>query len=106
MHWPPAYDVRPPETKAGRPGVIVFEEESEPPQPAGRSAVLPELKQQVMSVCGRQARDVSVETQRDGSVLVKVKVASASIGDKLTHKILTIPQMASPKVRLTMDITP
>jgi hypothetical protein len=118
--WPPAYDIRPAEPKNGRPGVIEFDDEptEEPaPQPAPQSAaarlgpvakrvVVPaELRRNIAAVCGKQAREVIVEQQRDGSVQVRVKVASPAIGDQLTQKILTIPEMASPKVRLTVDVS-
>jgi hypothetical protein len=109
FRWPPAYDVQP---KDGRSGVITFEESGNPgiitfdDEPDPKSAQMANLKRQVQSVCGKQARDVFVETQRDGNVLVKVKVTNTSNEDRLTRKILTIPEMASPKVRLTMDSSP
>jgi osmotically-inducible protein OsmY len=107
--WPPAYDIRPAEPKNGRPGLITFDEEPAPVKGATattRPVVPTELRQRITAVCGRQAREVRVEPQRDGSVQVRVRVTSSSIGDQLTNKILTIPEMASPNVRLTMDIAP
>jgi hypothetical protein len=108
--WPPAYDVRPAQPKDGRPGVLIFDDEPAPvpnEKTAMKRPVVPaELQRQIAAVCGRKAHDVRVEVQRDGSVQVRVKVASASISDQLTHKILTIPEMASPSVHLTMDISP
>jgi hypothetical protein len=63
-----------------------------------------DLKQRVESMCGRLARDVQVQTQRDGSVLVKVKVANAAAERQLTNKILTIPEITAPNVHLEMVI--
>jgi hypothetical protein len=109
FHWPPAYDVQP---KSGRLGVITFEDSGSPgvitfeDEPDPKSAMMANLKRQVLSICGKQVRDVFVEAQDDGNVMVKVKVANPSNEDRLTRKILTIPEMGSPKVRLTMDVSP
>lgn len=127
--WPPAYQTAPPPSKGrlgvvtfdddppppantGRPGVITFEDEPPPsPKPTRAAATLPalvpaNLQRRVQSICGRQARAVTVEVLRDGTALVKVKVPSLSVGDRLTRKIFTIPEMTSPKVRLKMDVGP
>ena len=107
-HWPPAYVSQPP-TNKGRPGAILFEEELSPvsTKPAASANVVPaDLQFQVRSVCGSQARAVSVTTQRDGTVLVTVKVANRSIENKLSQKILAIPDMTEPKVRLLVDVGP
>jgi hypothetical protein len=63
-----------------------------------------DLKQRVESMCGRLAKDVQVQTQRDGSVVVKVKVANAAAERQLTNKILTIPEITAPNVHLEMVI--
>jgi hypothetical protein len=63
-----------------------------------------DLKQRVESMCGRLAKDVQVQTQRDGSVLVKVKVANTAAERQLTNKILTIPELTAPNVHLEMVI--
>ncbi|HWG45539.1 MAG TPA: hypothetical protein VN688_22440 [Gemmataceae bacterium] len=111
--WPPAYATQSNETDKGQPGVIVFEDEPAP-KPAAQAAatgvlrpIVPEnLKRQVMAVCGRKASDVLVERQRDGSVLVKVKVANARTERQLLNKILTIPEMSAPNVHLATNIGP
>ncbi|MGH7173717.1 MAG: hypothetical protein ACRELG_25830 [Gemmataceae bacterium] len=106
--WPPAYA---PENK-GRPGVIIFDEDPPPtkPVPAAigtfRPIVPANLQRQIKSICGRKARDVVVETQPDGIVLVKVKVPNLTVEDQLTRKILAIPEMTYPQVRLRMDVGP
>jgi hypothetical protein len=108
--WPPAYEKGAPKNE-GRPGTITFDDDPLPaskPTPLSMGNSHPiapaNLERQVKSICGRQARDVHVETQPDGSIHVHVKVPSVSAGDQLTRKILTIPDMTSPKVRLMMDV--
>jgi len=65
-----------------------------------------ELQRQIQSLCGRQARDVVVAAQYDGSVLVRVKVANHAIEDQLSRKILALPEMQSWQVRLLIEIEP
>ncbi len=108
--WPPAYQTGAPKNE-GRPGTITFDDDPTPPhQPAplpmgsSHSISSDQLERQVKSACGRQAREVRVEPQRDGSILVRVKVSSLSTSDQLTRKILAIPDMTSPRVRLMMDV--
>jgi hypothetical protein len=64
-----------------------------------------DLKQKVLAVCGRQAREVQVERHADGSVRVKVKAPSFA-AEQLTRKILTIPEMAGSNVSLMMELVP
>lgn len=113
--WPPAYESHSSHSSEsnGRPGLITFDDDPPampklPVVPMGSAhPVIPSnLQRQVKSVCGRQARDVAVEVQRDGAVLVKVKVPNQSVEGQLTKKILAIPEMTSPKVRLMMDVGP
>jgi hypothetical protein len=113
--WPPAYESHSSHSSEsnGRPGLITFDDD---PPPAPKPSVVPmgsahpiipsNLQRQVKSVCGGQARDVAVEVQRDGAVLVKVKVPNQFVESQLTKKILAIPEMTSPKVRLMMDVGP
>ncbi|MHB1425525.1 MAG: hypothetical protein ACYC3I_20345 [Gemmataceae bacterium] len=106
--WPPAYAAKP-TTGTGRPGVIAFEEEVPRASAKATSSHSLEpavLQSRVKSLCGSQARDVSVAAQRDGTMLVTVKVDNRSIEDKLSLKILSIPEMTAPKVRLLMDVGP
>jgi hypothetical protein len=111
--WPPAYETRSPASTKGNPGVIIFDDDPAPtptPTPAATGSSRPivpaDLQRRVKSACGWQARDVVVEMQHDGAVLVKVKVASSKVEDQLTKKILAIPEMTAPKVRLMMDVGP
>jgi len=106
--WPPAYSPK----NEGQPGFIVFEDDPPPSQPApARSRPSPlviptQLQRQVQSICGRKASAVAVEAQRDGTMLVKVKIANVAVEDELTRKILALPEMTYPNVRLMMDVGP
>lgn len=109
--WPPAYATAPPPSQ-GQAGVIAFDDEAPPPKPAptviarSRSLVPAELQRQIKSLCGRQAREVVATRQQDGTVLLRVKVANRSIEEQLSRKILSVPEMTSPNVRLMMEIEP
>lgn len=110
--WPPAYVTGPPSGQ-GRPGVIVFDDDPPPsPKPAVSTApmarpIVPlDLQRLIRKVCGPEASDVVVTTQRDGTVLVRVKVANHSVEDRLSRKILDLPEMTSPRVRLFMEVGP
>lgn len=111
--WPPAYVTGPPPGQ-GRRGIIAFEDAPKPPASNTKPTVIAmtrpvvpaELQRKIKSLCGRQARDVVAAVQRDGSVLVRVKVANRFIEDQLSRKILALPEMTSPRVRLMMEIEP
>ena len=110
--WPSAYESSTSQSN-GRPGTITFDDDPQQapkpnlaPMATAHPIVLANLQRQVKSVCGRQARDVVVEMQRDGAILVKVKVPNQSVVNQLTGKILGVPEMTSPKVRLMMDVGP
>lgn len=110
--WPPAYEPSPPPGQ-GRPGLIVFDDDTPPPPKPQQitTATVPviapaSLQRRVKSVCGWQAQAVTVETQHGGILLVRVKVPNLSVQDQLSRKILAIPEMTAPKVRLLMDVGP
>jgi hypothetical protein len=109
--WPSAYVTGSPPSP-GRPGTIVFEEEPSPSKsvPAVIATTPPlapaELQRRIKSLCGRQARDVVITLNHDGSALVRVKVANHSIEEQLSRKILALPEMNSSRVRLLMEIEP
>jgi len=110
--WPAAYVTGTPPSK-GKSAVISLEDDDPPPtKPASaviatsRSAGPDELQRQIKSLCGRQAREVVATVQKDGIVLIRVKVANRSIEDQLSRRILTLPEMSSPRVRLLMEIEP
>jgi hypothetical protein len=64
-----------------------------------------ELKQQVEKICGKQARDVKVEVTADKMLHVMVKVDDAKAQLALTDKILQLPEMATPNVRLELQVS-
>jgi hypothetical protein len=112
--WKPAYQTRP-ASNEGTPGVIIFDDDPPPsPPPAAKPAAMgtshpivpAELQRRVKSACGWQARDVVVLPQNNGGFLVKVKVPNLHVEDQLTKKILAIPEMTAPGVRLVMDVGP
>jgi hypothetical protein len=110
--WPPAYVAGPPPSQ-GRPGVISFEDDPPLPSKTGstviatsRSLAPADLQRQIQSICGRQAREVTALVQKDGSVLVRVKVANRSIEEQLSRRIFALPEMNSQRVRLMMEIAP
>lgn len=111
LRWPPAYESRPPESY-GRAGIITFDDDSPQPKPVptpkgtSQSVAAANLQRQVQSVCGRQAQEVLVEMRPNGGILVKVKVPNISTSDQLSQKILSIPEMTAPNVRLLMDVGP
>jgi hypothetical protein len=82
-------------------GSIVFDEEQEvKAQPVSAA----KLKQRVEQTCGKFAKSVKVVAAPDKSLIVKVKVANASAEKPLTERILKLPEMASPAVRLEMEV--
>ncbi len=110
--WPSAYVTGMPPNQ-GKPAVISFEDDDPPPTKPAPSviatahSVRPEdLQRRIKSLCGRQAREVVATVQKDGIVLIRVKVANKSIEDQLSRKILTLPEMSSQRVRLMMEIEP
>ncbi len=79
----------------------MFEGEPLPEPPAALSkekATL--LKQKVAGVCGGKAKEVVVEIKPDGGMLVHVKATAESDQELLTKRILALPEMASPNVKL------
>jgi hypothetical protein len=62
------------------------------------------LRHQVEIVCGRQAWEVQVLVKQDQLMHVKVKVPDTEASAALTEKILRLPEMAAPNVRLEMDV--
>jgi hypothetical protein len=108
-------DDPPPATKPrnGQLAMITFDEERSPARtplaiPMGAAAMpnASDLQRQIKAVCGRQGEVVSVESQRDGTVNIRVKVPNSTVEGQLSGRILAIPGMSSPKVHLVMDVGP
>jgi hypothetical protein len=132
-HWPPAYDVRPPEAPRPTTGQIVFEQKNPEPAPPPRPAAAPadvkkpsdspalppkpvtvgaavrgdaaKLKHCVQAVCGKQAKEVQVLAQPGNGLIVRVTVRSGA-EKELTEKLLQTPEVTAPGVRLEIRIIP
>jgi hypothetical protein len=62
------------------------------------------LKRRLLVALGNMAQEVQVEQQPDRTLLVKVRVASEAMEKRATEMILKLPEMASPRVRLQMNV--
>ena len=110
-----APDAPPPAAPKPTTGVIVFHETPAlvPTPAAVKTSRTPpttltpaQLRQRVLAVCGGVARDVQVTVQPDSSLEVKVRVATAEAERALASKVLQIPEMLAPNVRLAVEIVP
>jgi hypothetical protein len=75
---------------------------SEPAGPPDPTALQRTLK----AVCVGLAREVEVVQLTDNTVLVRIQAGSSGAERALTEKVLSLPQMMSPHVRLRIDILP
>ena len=76
---------------------------------SGHSAAAPSaarLKQKVLSVCAGQAREVRVEPRPDNSLLVTIKVPDAETEKNLLGRVLQLPEMTAPNVRVFVEVAP
>lgn len=71
-----------------------------------RSQAATQLQRKIKSICGRHAREVTAIVQKDGIVLVRVKVADLAVEEKLSPRILSLPEMNAPEVRLMIEVGP
>jgi hypothetical protein len=104
--WPPAHESRPPQTAYATRGVALFDEDLPQPPPALSRETAAVIKQKIAAVCGSHAKDVVVETKSDGILHVIVKTASRNENNDLTNKILVLPEMSSPNVKLEYQLAP
>jgi hypothetical protein len=61
------------------------------------------LRHQVEIVCGKQAWEVQVLVKQDQLMHVRVKVPDTQTSAPLTDKIMRLPEMAAPNVRLEIE---
>jgi hypothetical protein len=61
------------------------------------------LRYQIETVCGREAWEVQVVVKPDQMMHVKVKIADMETRGALTEKIMAVPEMAAPNVRLEIE---
>jgi hypothetical protein len=104
--WPPAHESRPPQAAYSTRGVVMFDEDLPEPPPVLGHDKTALLKQKVAAVCGNRAKEVIVETKSDGIMHVTVKTVSPTENIDLTDKILVLPEMASPNVKLEYQLAP
>ncbi len=115
--WPEAFEEKTAKAAYATSGTVVFDDELAPTAPPlkptpGTDTLAPlptaaasKLKKQIETVCGKQARDVQVEVKADKMLHVTVKVADPKTQVALTDKILQLPEMATPNVRLEMQVS-
>lgn len=104
--WPAAHVVRPetPEPHITA-GFIVFDADPAPALPAPpREPLVPaRLKERVQKACGNLAHGVTVTAQSDRTVHVRVRPAPGVPETTLAERILWLPEMAAPQVRLHIE---
>jgi hypothetical protein len=64
------------------------------------------LKQRIEAVCGQHAKAVQVLAQADKTWRVRITLSAAAPEKQLTEKILNLPEMMSPQVRLEIVLAP
>jgi hypothetical protein len=102
--WPAAHDVRPASAPPVTDGMVVFEDHVRPGTAKPNDAV--QLKQRVLQVCGHDARAVQIMLQADGRLCVQVEALNPGRVKSLTDRILRLPELASPAVRLEVTARP
>ena len=104
-NWPAAHETHPVQVAYATSGVVLFDEEALPEPPAAlANDKAAQLKQKVAALCGARAKEVVVESRPDGLMHVTVNTVSATENEELTFKLLTIPEMASPNVKLHVQL--
>jgi hypothetical protein len=85
-------------------GVAYFEED--PPAPLlPAPAVAPAvLKQRVESACGRRAHGVQVMPRGDGGLTVRVFIADEAAREAVVERVLRLPEMQGPSIRLDIAV--
>jgi hypothetical protein len=105
VHPPPAAaaprDDRKPYTTQG---VAFFEEEAPAPPPPVPAVAPAVLKQRVEGACGRRARGVQVSPRADGGLTVKVFIADEAARASVVDRVLRLPEMQGPGVRLDISV--
>jgi hypothetical protein len=102
--WATAHEARPAQAAYATTGQVVFDGDLPDPPPLMKADKLAALKHKVQAVCGPLAKDVVVTAAPDGAVQVQVKTISDRENEGLTMKILQLPEMAAPNVRLDVRL--
>jgi hypothetical protein len=77
-----------------------------PPQAPTPSVDLRQLKQQVQAAAGRLALRVEVQPGPEGVIHVRVVTLNATAANYLAERILQLPEMNSPQIRLDLQVGP
>ncbi len=92
-----------PTTEPTKPVTVVTAAGADPfaPVPTSQAA---KLKHDVEVVCGKQAREVQVLVKEDKLMHVVVKAEDDKSANALLDKILQMPEMATPNVKLDIQV--
>ena len=101
--WPPAFVTR--DVADGEMKPAAYSEKAKAPEPtaAPGGAAVDDLRQRVLVICGHDATGVTVSKQPDGFVVVRVRLREAGAEQKVIEKVLKMPEMTRPTVRLVLD---
>ncbi len=64
------------------------------------------LQTRVRAACGARSGDVTVKRQADKTLLVTVRLPNSRAQEETLKKIMQLPEMASPQVRLVVEVQP
>jgi hypothetical protein len=81
-------------------------EEAPPRAPAFPSTSPLRLQKRVAIVCGRLAKEVRVEVRGDRVLEVKVRLANSGAEKPVLQRVLGLPEMQGPGVRLELSVDP
>jgi len=109
--WPSAFQTRDEAKPYETTGVVYFDKSSQSVKQAAAIKPAPvaapgDLRGRIATLCGADAVTVVTAKQPNGGTLVKVRVHDAGAEQKVTSKILQIPEMAEPRVHLLVEVKP
>ncbi len=100
VSWPPAHAGSPRPTPVTQVSVTM-----QAPTAGGPVSAI-RLQQVVTSACGPLARNVEVALQSDRTLVVKVLATSPAAEKQLLDRLMQVPEVTSPGVRLEVDVLP
>src|SRR5262249_11457094 len=62
------------------------------------------VQSKVRAACGARAGDVHVTRQADGTLVVRVRLSDPRTQDEAIQKIMQLPEMSGPNVRLEVEV--
>jgi hypothetical protein len=99
-YWPPAYGSVP-----AQPAPITPVSASVPQHGSGQVSAM-RLQQLVYNACGGLARKVDISMQGDRSFVVQVQAANAAAERQLVERLMKVPEITTPGVRLEVMVMP